>query len=488
MVSIIEKASIDEAFMDVTDIAKERLAHTTVSSSDFCQDPTNSDTTVFGIGRSTEDSEVEKGDSLHPFPLTHTERLLCIGAAISREIRQAIYSKLGYTCSTGIAGNKLLAKLASPLNKPNGQVVVAPRFVSGLMKSLPMRKIRGLGGKLGKQLESIYTSLDPVGVEAIDQPDEAAEDKLKKLTAHTFVQRCGLTELIRHVGQETAAYVHRICQGDDGDEPVEEKKVQVKMLGCVKQFDQRSGSALVRVQQLEYWVHLLCEEMVMRCEDERIENKRFPSQLTIQFTRAKPDEKPRTRKLGIAQDTTVDELYAAAMNVMRLHLDSIFPMAALSMHAKNFNDLDSQAVTSISSFFTRNPQQAASADLTAQRMEMEVKQLAAKRGRDGSPARKSSRQKISMFFSTSGSNGDDNGDDNGDANAATASPESCAATSTSNHFCEECRRVVSEPRAEHTDFHFALKLSQTQRSEAMASARDVKKTKKQGPLDAFLGR
>ncbi|KAG3080127.1 hypothetical protein PI124_g19505 [Phytophthora idaei] len=472
MVSVIEKASIDEAFMDVTDMAKERLAQTTAFSSDFCQDPANHDTKVFGIERKDDE--------------------------ISREIRQAVYSKLGYTCSTGIAGNKLLAKLASPLNKPNGQVVVAPRFVTDLMKSLPMRKIRGLGGKLGKQLESIYASLGP---EALG---EATEETFKKLAAHTFLQRCGLAELTKHVGQETAAYVHRICQGSDDDEPVEEKKVQVKMFSCVKQFDQRSGSALVRVEQLEYWVRLLCEEVVIRCEDERIENKCFPSQLTIQFIRAKPGEKPRTYKLGIAQDTTVDELYIAAMNVMRLHLDSMFPMATLIMNAKNFHDLDSQALTTISSFFTRNAEQTASADLAAQRMEEEIKQFAAKRDRDRSPTRKSSRQKISAFFGppSSSCNGDGNNPE-----ATTITPSTIPATansdsgieatstcsaqaetaSTSDPFCEECRRVVSGPRAEHADFHFALKLSQTQRSEAMASAAAAKKMMK-GPLDAFLER
>ncbi|CAH0492046.1 unnamed protein product [Peronospora farinosa] len=481
MVSVIEKAGIDEAFMDVTDMAEKRLAQMTVFSSDFCQDPANHDTKVFCNAK-------EEEHTLQAFPLTDNERLLCIGAVISREIRQAIYSKLGYTCSTAIASNKLLAKLASPLNKPNGQVVVAPRFVSNLMKSLPMRKVRGLGGKLGKQLESIYQSLDPAGVRALDERE--AEDTSKKLTAHAFLQRCGMAELSKHVGQETAAYVHQICQGIDGDEQVEEKKVQVKMLSCVKQFDQRSGSALARVEQLEYWVRLLCEEMVMRCEDERIENKRFPSQLTIQFTRAKPDDKPRTRKLGIAQDTTVDELHVAAMNVMRLYLDSLFPLAALSMHAKNFHDLNSQTVTTISSFFTRNVDEVSSANGTAQRVEDDIKQFTAKRGRDELSSRKSSRRKISAFF---GPLNHDSNDVEESHVMAETDATSCIKKSTSTytqeertsssttHFCNECNCFVSEPQDEHADFHFAMKLS-------AGTAVQRKAKKRKGPLDAFLRR
>ncbi|CAI5731973.1 unnamed protein product [Peronospora destructor] len=447
MVSVIEKAGIDEAFMDVTDMAEERLAQMTMFSSDFCQHPANHDTKVF--------CNVEEDEhTLQAFPLTDNERLLCIGAVISREIRQAVYSKLGYTCSTAIASNKLLAKLASPLNKPNGQVVVASRFVSNLMKSLPMRKVRGLGGKLGKQLESIYQSLDPAGVGALDQKERPTEVPTK-LTAHAFLQRCGMAELSKHVGQETAAYVHQICRGNDGDEQVEEKKVQVKMLSCVKQFDQRSGSALARVEQLEYWVRLLCEEMVMRCEDERIENKRFPSQLTIQFTHAKPDDKPRTRKLGIAQDTTVNELYVVAMNVMRLHLSSLFPLTALSMHAKNFHDLNSQTVTTISSFFTRNLDEVSSANVTAQRVEDDIKQFTAKRGRDGSPSRESSRRKISAFFSPPNN-------DNNDVEEA-------------HDGCDRRKQL-----------HQANFNMHSRRNAGTDVQRKSKK--KKGPLDAFLGR
>ncbi|KAF4317771.1 hypothetical protein G195_006182 [Phytophthora kernoviae 00238/432] len=500
IVSVVEKASIDEAFMDVTEMAQERLAQMSVLSSDFCQDPANHDTKVVGISLQDKEagSPIKSNNTCVAFPLTEVERLLCTGAVIAREIREAIFSKLGYTCSTGIAGNKLIAKLASPLNKPNGQVVVAPRFVAALMKDLPMRKVRGLGGKLGKQLERIYENLNTsasTDSSGKDNPSttDASDEKFHKVTAYMFLQRCGLEELTKYVGHETASFVHQICQGNDGNEPVEEKRVLVKMLGCVKQFDQRSGSALVRIEQLEYWVRLLCEEMVMRCEDERIENKRFPSQLTIQFTRTGPEEKPRTRKLGIALDTTVYELYTAAMNVMRLHLDSVFPCAALSMHAKNFHALDSKAVTTISTFFTRNSEHI------AQRMEGDTKQFAArgKRDRDGSMStspQKLSKQKISAFFSSS--NGYSNvaapaltppvthGSNVGLSGGEIMSVSNIAASMS--HFCEECQRTISEPRAEHADFHFALNLSQAQRSEVMASSSAP--TKKRGPLDAFLKR
>ncbi|RLN63537.1 hypothetical protein BBJ29_002865 [Phytophthora kernoviae] len=345
-----------------------------------------------------------------------------------------------------------------------------------------LRRYRVASREIFAVLGSIVSVAEKASIdEAFMDVTEMAQERLAQM------------ELTKYVGHETASFVHQICQGNDGNEPVEEKKVLVKMLGCVKQFDQRSGSALVRIEQLEYWVRLLCEEMVMRCEDERIENKRFPSQLTIQFTRTGLEEKPRTRKLGIALDTTVYELYTAAMNVMRLHLDSVFPCAALSMHAKNFHALDSKAVTTISTFFTRNSEHI------AQRMEGDTKQFAArgKRDRDGSMStspQKLSKQKISAFFSSS--NGYSNvaapaltppvthGSNVGLSGGETMSVSNIAASIS--HFCEECQRTISEPRAEHADFHFALNLSQAQRSEVMASSSAP--TKKRGPLDAFLKR
>lgn len=70
-----------------------------------------------GIGKDAE------RDTLSGFPLTEKEQLLAIGATIAHEIREALREQLQFTCSTGIATNKLLAKLASPLNKPDGQTV-----------------------------------------------------------------------------------------------------------------------------------------------------------------------------------------------------------------------------------------------------------------------------------------------------------------------------------------------------------------------------
>lgn len=71
----------------------------------------------------------------------------CHGSAtlIAQEIRQKIFDKTGLTASAGVAPNKLLAKIASDWNKPNGQYVVTPDQVESFALKLPVGKLFGVG-------------------------------------------------------------------------------------------------------------------------------------------------------------------------------------------------------------------------------------------------------------------------------------------------------------------------------------------------------
>ncbi|OOF75954.1 DNA polymerase IV [Rodentibacter caecimuris] len=71
----------------------------------------------------------------------------CSGSAtwIAQEIRQAIFDELKLTASAGVAPLKFLAKIASDMNKPNGQFVIKPNEVAEFVKALPLKKIPGVG-------------------------------------------------------------------------------------------------------------------------------------------------------------------------------------------------------------------------------------------------------------------------------------------------------------------------------------------------------
>lgn len=82
---------------------------------------------------------------------------------IAQEIRQKIFEKTnGLTASAGIAPNKLLAKMASDLNKPNGQFTIAPHEIESFIVKVPVEKIHGVGRVTAKYMNdmNIKTCLD----------------------------------------------------------------------------------------------------------------------------------------------------------------------------------------------------------------------------------------------------------------------------------------------------------------------------------------
>ena len=113
------------------------------------------------------------------------------GRVLARLIQKAIFDQTGLTCSVGVAPNKLLAKMASEFNKPNGISLVFEQDLSARIWPLACRKINGIGPK--------------------------ADEKLKQLGIETIGQlaRRELQWLINHFGQKTGAWMHEASHGRD---------------------------------------------------------------------------------------------------------------------------------------------------------------------------------------------------------------------------------------------------------------------------------
>jgi len=92
-------------------------------------------------------------------PLSLDEAFLDVSAhpgapgALAEVIRKLIFQKTKLTASAGIGPNKLVAKIASDLRKPNGQFEVAPNEVATFMFDLPVRKIWGIGAVTEQKLQ-----------------------------------------------------------------------------------------------------------------------------------------------------------------------------------------------------------------------------------------------------------------------------------------------------------------------------------------------
>ncbi|WP_198012195.1 DNA polymerase IV [Desulfosarcina sp. BuS5] len=79
--------------------------------------------------------------------ITGTANLLGCPKTVAKKIKRNILKKTGLTCSVGIAPNKFLAKIASDLQKPSGLVIIAENEVQKFMRLLPAKKIPGVGAK-----------------------------------------------------------------------------------------------------------------------------------------------------------------------------------------------------------------------------------------------------------------------------------------------------------------------------------------------------
>ncbi len=94
--------------------------------------------------------------------VTHSKALFGPARQIALELKQRIRDELGLTCSIGIAPNKLLAKLASDMQKPDGLTIIPADKVSEIIDKIPVGDLCGVGKKLQKQL-ALYFNVRTCG-------------------------------------------------------------------------------------------------------------------------------------------------------------------------------------------------------------------------------------------------------------------------------------------------------------------------------------
>jgi DNA polymerase IV len=150
---------------------------------------------------------------------------------LAQVIRGTIFRKTKLTSSAGIGPNKLIAKIASEINKPNGQFEVTPEHVPEFMEKLPVRKIWGIGEKTERKLEEL-------GVKTCGQ-----------------LQRFSRPELVEFFGK-FGLELYDLCRGVD-DRPVEPDRPR-KSLSTEETF----AADLTTVDQCEEKLEELFQELM----------------------------------------------------------------------------------------------------------------------------------------------------------------------------------------------------------------------------------
>ena len=114
------------------------------------------------------------------------------GKALARLIQKTITEHTGLTCSIGVAPNKLLAKMASELNKPNGISILYAQDLESKIWPLSCRKINGIGPKAEAKLQS--HGIDTIGNLAAKDLDWLKSEFGKSYGAWLFDASHGLDE------------------------------------------------------------------------------------------------------------------------------------------------------------------------------------------------------------------------------------------------------------------------------------------------------
>uniref|UniRef100_A0A3Q1HC56 DNA polymerase eta n=1 Tax=Anabas testudineus TaxID=64144 RepID=A0A3Q1HC56_ANATE len=265
--AVIERASIDEAYMDLTAAVQQRMK--TMTDKQIEADLLRT-TYIQGYPQrsSVEETSAEDAEQRSrglqqwlaslPFPPSgeqgSAELQLTVGATIVEEMRAAIEKHTGFRCSAGISHNKVLSKLACGLNKPNRQTVLPLDSATELFNSLPICKIRNLGGKLGTSIS------ETLGIETMGD-----------------LTRFSQAELGQHFGEKTGQWLYDLCRGIEF-EAVKPRQLP-KSIGCSKNFPGRTS--LATKDQVQHWLYQLALELEERLTKDREANGRVAKLLTV---------------------------------------------------------------------------------------------------------------------------------------------------------------------------------------------------------------
>ncbi|XP_045657269.1 DNA polymerase eta isoform X3 [Ursus americanus] len=295
---------------------------------------------VSPVGKLTSPKEMRKQglfqwlESLRIDNTTSPDLQLTVGAVIVEEMRAAIEKETGFQCSAGISHNKVLAKLACGLNKPNHQTLVSHGSVPQLFSQMPISRIRNLGGKLGASVIEI------LGVEYMGELTQFTESQLQS-----------------HFGEKNGSWLYGMCRGIEHD-PVKPRQLP-KTIGCSKNFPGKT--ALATREQVQWWLLQLAHELEERLTKDRNDNDRVATQLAV-IIRVQGDKRlSSVRRCCALTRYDAHQMSRDAFAVIRscntsgIKTDWSPPLSMVFLCATKFSTSAPSSCTDITTFLSNDP-------------------------------------------------------------------------------------------------------------------------------------
>ncbi|MEE2773082.1 MAG: DNA polymerase IV [Bacteroidota bacterium] len=161
---------------------------------------------------------------------------------IAQEIRQKIKEKTGLNASAGISINKFIAKVASDVNKPNGQKTVGPEEVIPFLEELDIRKFYGVGKVTAEKMYrlGIFTGKD-----------------LKEKSEEFLTEHFG----------KSGGHFYKVVRGIHLS-PVKPNRIR-KSLGAERTFSENISSEIFMLERLQN----IAEEIERRLQKSQVAGK-----------------------------------------------------------------------------------------------------------------------------------------------------------------------------------------------------------------------
>ncbi|MDO9068351.1 MAG: DNA polymerase IV, partial [Deltaproteobacteria bacterium] len=175
--------------------------------------------------------------------LTGCQRIFGSAEQMGKKIKLAIRQKCSLSASVGMGSNKLIAKIASDLQKPDGLVMIPAGREAEFLSPLPLRKLWGIGPKTEQRIKSSFRA------ETIGQ--------LAAIPESTLAKELGA------MGE----YLHQRANGVD-DDPVCDGH-EAKSIGRENTFDEDTADREVLLSTLLY----LCDDVAGSLRDSQFQGR-----------------------------------------------------------------------------------------------------------------------------------------------------------------------------------------------------------------------
>ncbi|PVV05054.1 hypothetical protein BB560_000423 [Smittium megazygosporum] len=250
-----QKGGLDEAYIDITElVSKELEADKIAGKLEFTLDENNQEVPIVDWEKGGVATRLVVSNKSENIGSGWYNLKMFYGALVTKKIREAIFSRLGFTTSGGISHSKILSKLGSSLYKPNKQAIILKNGADDFILDMKIEKIRFLGGKLGAEVK------DLLSVETI-----------RDLQSHSFEKLKGLFPL------KSALYLYKSCRGIDSEISLSTSKPNT--MSSVKSF---GGTLKVtNLKQLQDWLYVLCIEIWERLMEQQETEHFWPRKLLL---------------------------------------------------------------------------------------------------------------------------------------------------------------------------------------------------------------